>query len=41
MTAGNKKATLSGGFVIGGDGGNRTRVRKHSASGSTCLDFAF
>ena len=25
------------GFVIGGDGGNRTRVRKPSAIGSTCL----
>ena len=25
------------GFVIGGGGGNRTRVRKHSAISSTCL----
>ena len=26
------------GSVIGGGGGNRTRVRKSSAIGSTCLD---
>ena len=25
------------GFVIGGDGGNRTRVRRHSVPGATCL----
>ncbi len=36
-TSTNKKATLLGGLCIGGDGGNRTRVRKSSAFGSTCL----
>jgi len=33
-----KKASLGPAFVIGGDGGNRTRVRKSSAFGSTCLE---
>ena len=28
------------GFVIGGDGGDRTRVRQHSTLGSTCLVFS-
>ena len=33
----NKNATLWWRFVNGGGGGNRTRVRKLSAIGSTCL----
>ena len=32
-----KKATAGVAFLIGGAGGNRTRVRKSSASGTTCL----
>ena len=27
------------GFNIGGDGGNRTRVRRYSIPGTTCLAF--
>ena len=30
-------AAIAGYFEDGGGGGNRTRVRKHSAFGSTCL----
>lgn len=37
-----KKATQKmGGLLCGGDGGDRTRVRKYSALGSTCLVLAF
>ena len=35
-----KPPEYSGGFRVGGDGGDRTRVRKYSALGSTCLVLA-
>ena len=36
-----KKATRWGGFLIGGGGGNRTRVRKYSTVSSTYLAMLF